>query len=150
MHNKDVQCNTMELPLPFHSQDLVSNSPCCLSYSSYDDSSENFVLDQLLTPWLISFFILVNCLLDKVLILKGEILSWSLMEFRGVTVLTWPDRIVFRSKTRSLLSTRVWPKALVGCGMYPSRRKAVFISPRVVTVIINSLRSVEYIGDYNV
>ena len=82
----------MELPSPFHSQDLKSNSPCCLSYSSYDDSSENFVLDQLLTPWLISFFILINCLLDKVLILKGEILSWSLVEFRGVTVYL-PDQI---------------------------------------------------------
>ena len=92
MHSKDVQCNTMELPSPFHSQDLMSNSPCCLSYSSYDDSSENFVLDQLLTPWLISFFILINCLLDKVLILKGEILSWSLVEFRGVTV-NLPDQI---------------------------------------------------------
>ena len=87
-----MQCNTMELPLPFHSQDLMSNSPCCLSYSSYDDSSENFVLDQLLTPWLIPFFILINCLLDKVLILKGEILSWSLVEFRGVTV-NLPDQI---------------------------------------------------------
>ena len=87
-----MQCNAMEFPSPFHSQDLMSNSPCYLSYSSYDDSSENFVLDQLLTPWLIPFFILINCLLNKVLILKGEILSWSLVEFRGVTV-NLPDQI---------------------------------------------------------
>ena len=50
------------------------------------------VLRTLCQPWLIPFFILVNCLLDKVLILKGEILSWSLVEFSGVTV-NLPDQI---------------------------------------------------------
>ena len=30
--------------LPFHSQDLISNSPYYLPYNSYDDSSENLVL----------------------------------------------------------------------------------------------------------
>ena len=35
---------------PFHSQDLISNSPYYLPYSSYDVSSENLVLDQLRIP----------------------------------------------------------------------------------------------------
>ena len=32
---------------PFNSQDLISNSPYCLPYSSFDVSFENLVLDQL-------------------------------------------------------------------------------------------------------
>ena len=32
---------------PFHSQDLSSNSPYCLSYNSYDTGTDNLVLDQL-------------------------------------------------------------------------------------------------------
>ena len=35
---------------PFHSQDLISNSPYYLTYNSYDVSSENLVLDQLIIP----------------------------------------------------------------------------------------------------
>ena len=31
-------------------QDLMGNSPYCLSYSSYGVSSENLVLDQLIIP----------------------------------------------------------------------------------------------------
>ena len=54
---------------PFHSQDLISNSPYYLPYNSYDVSSENLVLDQLIIPWLIFFSILITCLLDIVLIL---------------------------------------------------------------------------------
>ena len=38
---------------PFHSQDLIRNSPYCLLYSSCGVSSENLVLDQLIIPWLI-------------------------------------------------------------------------------------------------
>ena len=33
---------------PFNSQDLTSNSPCSLTYSSCDVSLENLVLDQLI------------------------------------------------------------------------------------------------------
>ena len=33
--------------IPFQSQDLISNSPDCPSYNSYDISLENLVLDQL-------------------------------------------------------------------------------------------------------
>ena len=46
--------------------------------------SENLVLDQLIIPWLIYFFIPITCLLDIVLILWGEILNWSLMGFKGL------------------------------------------------------------------
>ena len=35
---------------PFNSQDLVSNSPYCLPYSSCDVSLENLVLEQLIIP----------------------------------------------------------------------------------------------------
>ena len=35
---------------PFHFQDLISNSPYYLPYNSYDVSSENLVLDQLIIP----------------------------------------------------------------------------------------------------
>ena len=62
-----------------NSQDLISNSPYCQSYSSCDVSLENLVLDQLIIPQMIFFFILITCLLDFVLILSGEILSWSLV-----------------------------------------------------------------------
>ena len=34
---------------PFDSQDLISNSPYCLLYSSYDVSSKNLELDQLIS-----------------------------------------------------------------------------------------------------
>ena len=49
--------------------DLSSDSFYCLSFNSYDVSSENFVLDQLITPWYIFFFILITCLFDVVSIL---------------------------------------------------------------------------------
>ena len=42
------------------------------------------MLDQLIIPILIFFFILITYLVDIVLILKGEILSWSLMEVKGL------------------------------------------------------------------
>ena len=65
---------------PFNSQDLVSISLYYLPYSSCDVSSKNLVLDQLIISYVIFYFILITCLLDIVLILWGEILSWSLME----------------------------------------------------------------------
>ena len=46
--------------------------------------SENLVLDQLIIPKLIFFSILITNLLDIVLILLGEILSWSLMRVEGL------------------------------------------------------------------
>ena len=65
---------------PFHPQDLIRNSPYCLLYNSYVVNMENLVLDQLMIPWLMLFFILITCLLNIVLKLSEEILSWSLME----------------------------------------------------------------------
>ena len=40
----------------FNTQDLISNSPYCLPYTSCDVSLENLVLDQLIIP-LINIFI---------------------------------------------------------------------------------------------
>ena len=67
----------------------MSNSPYCLSYNYYDVRSENLILDQLVIPQLIFFFILfilITFMLDIVLILLGEILSWSLMESSGLSI----------------------------------------------------------------
>ena len=41
-------------------------------------------MDQSIIPQLLFFFILITCLVDIVLTMQGEILSWSLM---GVKVL---------------------------------------------------------------
>ena len=70
----------------FHYQHLISNSSYCLSYNSFDVSSENLVLDQLISPSLTFWFILNTCLLNIVLILQGEITSWSLMGAQGLTI----------------------------------------------------------------
>ena len=51
------------------SKDEICNSPYCQPYNSYDVSSENLVLDQLIIPKLIFFFILITYLVDIVLIL---------------------------------------------------------------------------------
>ena len=44
-------------------------SPYCQPYNSYDISSENLVLDQLIIPNLIFFFIPITYLVDIVLIM---------------------------------------------------------------------------------
>ena len=41
-------------------------------------------MDQLIIPKLIFSFILITYLVDIVVILKGEILFWSLMEVKGL------------------------------------------------------------------
>ena len=69
---------------PFNSQDLINNALYCLPYNFCDVSLENLVLDQLIIPLLIFFYILITCLLDIELILEGEILSWSLMGVKGL------------------------------------------------------------------
>ena len=61
--------------LTLRSHDLMNNSPYCLPYNSYDVSSENLVLDQLIIPFTISLFILITCVLDIVRMLPEEILS---------------------------------------------------------------------------
>ena len=68
----DVLCRrttSHEGPSPILSKDLISISPYCLSYNSYDASLENLVLDQLKIPLPDIFFILVTCLFNIVLIL---------------------------------------------------------------------------------
>ena len=54
---------TLKLP------DQICNSPYCQPYSSYKVNIENLVLDQLIIPKLIYFFILIAYLVDMVLIL---------------------------------------------------------------------------------
>ena len=58
-----VSMLTLSLP------DQICNSLYCQPYNSYDVSSENLVLDQLIIPKLIFFFILIIYLVDIVLIL---------------------------------------------------------------------------------
>ena len=62
---------------------LVGNSPYCLLNNSCINL-DNLVLGQLIIAWLMYFFILITCLLDIVLILWGEILSWSHMRAKGL------------------------------------------------------------------
>ena len=57
----------------------------CQPYNFYNVSSENLVLDQLIIPQLIFFFILITYLVDIVLVLQGEILSWSLVGVKGLS-----------------------------------------------------------------
>ena len=54
---------TLQLP------DQICNSPYCQTYNSYNVSSENLKLDQLIIPKFIFFFILITYLVDIVLIL---------------------------------------------------------------------------------
>ena len=61
----------------------ICNSPYYQPYNSYKVSSENLVFDQLIIPKLICFSILITYVVDIVLILWGEILSWSLMGVKG-------------------------------------------------------------------
>ena len=72
----------LTLSLPDH----ISNSPNCLTYKSYNVSLENLVWDQLSISKLIFSFFLITCLVDTVLILLEEILSWSLMGVTGLTM----------------------------------------------------------------
>ena len=53
---------------PLNSQDLISNSPNCLLYNSYDVTLENLELDQPIVPKLIFFYFLISCLLDIIII----------------------------------------------------------------------------------
>ena len=56
-------------PLNLWFPDHICNSPYYQAYNSYNVSSENLVLDQLIIPKLIFFFILITYLIDIVLIL---------------------------------------------------------------------------------
>ena len=65
-HNLPILSTINIYILPFHYKDLFTNSPYCLSQNSLD---ANLVLDWLIIPLLIFFFILVTYLLDIVLML---------------------------------------------------------------------------------
>ena len=68
---------TLQLP------DQICHTPYCQPYNSYV-SSGNLVLDQPISTKFIFFFIRITYLVDIVLILQGEILSWSLMGVKGL------------------------------------------------------------------
>ena len=55
--------------LTFELPDQICNSPCRQPYNSYNVSLENLVLDQVVIPKLILFFILITYLVDIVLLL---------------------------------------------------------------------------------
>ena len=62
---------------------ISSHSPYCLPHNSWDVSAENLVfITNPLTD--IFFFILITYLVDIVLILYGEVLSWSFMGVKGL------------------------------------------------------------------
>ena len=61
-------CAQRRVSYPFHSLDLISNSPYFLLYNSYHVGSENLVMGRLVILLLIFLFILVTCLLDIVFI----------------------------------------------------------------------------------
>ena len=44
----DGPCRFLNWLIPFHSQEVIGNSPDCLPYNSYDVNIENLVLDQLI------------------------------------------------------------------------------------------------------
>ena len=83
-------CTTLHcIILTLYSQDLISNSLLFLPYSSCDVSLKNLVLDQLIIPSLIFFYILITCLLDIVLLLWEEIVlvthgSWRVTCFSSL------------------------------------------------------------------
>ena len=65
-----IEQNTfcVKLTLP----DQICDFPYCQPYNSYNVSSENLVLDQLINPKLIFFFILITYLVDIVLYCKEK------------------------------------------------------------------------------
>ena len=69
--------------LPLNSQDLISNSPYCLLYSSCNVSLENLVLDQLIIPWLTFFFFLLLVCLILYWYCKEKFCLGHSWEFKG-------------------------------------------------------------------
>ena len=108
---KHLEILTLQLP------DQISHSPYCQPYNPYNVSSENLVLDQLIIPKLIFFFILITYLVDIALMLLGEILSWSLVVVRGL-------RAFVNSTKQLLLATPEWDLRWSG-------RERVFSTPQL-------------------
>ena len=70
-------------------------------------------MDQLIIPKSIFFFILTTYLVDIVLILYGEILSWSLMGVKGLR--RNPERAFFQAKQTAVGGRRGGSKPPVTC-----------------------------------
>ena len=56
-------------------------------------------LDQLIIPWLLFFFILITFLFDVVLILRAEILCWSLKGVKGIMPLDGKKKMAITPKS---------------------------------------------------
>ena len=114
------------------------NFPYCQPYNSYNDSSENLVLDQLFIPKLIFFFIFITYLVNIALIFQGEILSWSLTGVQGLSDQILRPRVEFqkRKQRRSVFSA------------FPVReKKLVFVFVFVTMALYSSfLRRSWFIG----
>ena len=63
--------------------DLIGNSPYCLPYNSYGVSSQNMVLDQLITPLLILISILITFVFDIVLICTMCLSAYCVISFQA-------------------------------------------------------------------
>ena len=87
---------------PFHFQDLIYLVILLTVHHAIlvipIPISWEFGIGSAANPLLKFFFILITCLLDIVLILYGEILSWSLMGVKGFTAASYetlPSQIFF-------------------------------------------------------
>ena len=67
LHLDKVYCVLYQTFLILHLQDLIGNSPYCRFYISYDVSSENLVLNQIIIP-LFTFFPLYSWLACLILL----------------------------------------------------------------------------------
>ena len=56
-------------------------------------------LDQLIIPWLVFFFILITFLFDVVLILRAEILCWSVIGVKGIMPLDGKKKMAITPKS---------------------------------------------------
>ena len=73
----DSQMKTFHLSIKFnfvfhanpYTPDQIYNSPHCQPHNSYNVSSENLVLDQLITHKLIFFFFLITYLVNSAFVL---------------------------------------------------------------------------------
>ena len=85
-------------PVTPKTQDLISNSPYELPYSSCDVNLENLALDQLTISLQIFFFILITCLFAILLILLGEI------GVKGLRINKRPQKEVDKTENTCILN----------------------------------------------
>ena len=101
-HENNILATILKCCQPFHFQDLIYLVILLTVHHAIlvipIPISWEFGIGSAANPLLKFFFILITCLLDIVLILYGEILSWSLMRVKGFTAAsceTLPSQIFF-------------------------------------------------------